>query len=210
MMLFAIHMTWQPPSGSFTVAPLAQPFVPWAKPIGELPKPIEPAWRSDEGLKKLFGIALAKHEKPFSAALEVFPDNTNNALWASWNWLTDPLVVASKDSYAQNIELNENLLDKSAFAAKMLKMSDERDPSGRFFLLEGKDRIAILKLYAEVQGFIGKIAIDASTNHITNNELKITLVKAIQNQEKAATVIEAEPELEDILPINLKLVNTSR
>jgi hypothetical protein len=67
-----------------------------------------------------------------------------------------------------------------------------------------------LKLYAEVQGFIGKIAIDASTNHITNNELKITLVKAIQNQEKIATVIEAEPELEDILPINLKLVNTSR
>ena len=201
-------MTWQPPSGSFVAAPLAQSFVPWAKPAGELPKPIEPAWRSDEGLKKLFGIALAKHEKPFSAALEVFPDDTNAALWASYHWANDPVVVASRDAYAQNIELSEKLLDKEQLAAKLIKFAEEKDASGRFYICEAKDRLAAYKLFAEIQGFIGKIAIDASTNNFTNNELKITLVKP-EIQEKITTkVIEAEPDLEDALPINLKLVNS--
>ena len=208
-MLCAIRMTWQPPSGSFTAAPIAA-FQPWAKPAIEPEKqPVEPAWRSDEGLKKLFGIALAKHEKPFEAALEVFPDDTNRALWASWNWLNDPLVVASKDAYAQNIELNEKLLDKDALAARLLKFAEEKDASGRFYICEAKDRLAAYKLFAEVQGFIGKVNIDASTNHFTNNELKLVLVKP-QQQEKITKIIEPETEIDNSLPVNLKLVNSSR
>lgn len=202
-------MAWEIPSGSFSVEPLKLGFQPWPKQEDSKPV-IEPAWRSDENLKRQFGVALAKSPKnAFDAALNVFGADTNAALWASFNWLHDPLVVASRDTYAQNIELSEKLLDKDAFAAKMLKMADERDPTGRFFLLEGKDRIAILKLYAEVQGFTGKLSIDASTNNFTNNELKLVLVPA---PEKETKVIEAEPEelSAPILPLNLKLVSGSR
>lgn len=200
-------MSWEPPSGSFVVEPLKPAFKPWPKQEPMPDKP-EPAWRSDENLKRLFGIALAKSPRnAFEAALEVFPTETNHALWASWNWLADPLVVATKDAYAQNIELNEKLLDKSQLSARLLKFAEEKDPTGRFYILEGKDRLAAFKLYAEVQGFIGKIAIDASTNNFTNNELKITLVKPQKIEEVVTTVIEQEPEAVT-LPVNLKLVNS--
>lgn len=198
-------MSWEPPQGSFTVQPHTG-FVPWPKAAQEPAKPIVPAWHNDEELKRRFGIELAKH-KPFEAGLAVFGEDTNSALWASWNWLADPLVVATKDAYAQNIELNEKLLDKEQFAAKMLQLADEKDPSGRFYILEGKDRLAAYKLFAEVQGFIGKLSIDASTNNITNNELKIILVKAEKIEQVAPTVIEQEPE-KVALPLNLKLVGS--
>jgi hypothetical protein len=200
---------WTPPEGSFSVEPLPAPKPsPWVlMPTAAVPSSVEPAWRSDEGLKKQFGIELAKHETAFDAALEVFPNDTGAALWASFHWLSDPVVVAAKDTYAQNIELSEKLLDKSQFAAKMLKLADERDPSGRFYILEGKDRLAAYKLFAEVQGFIGKLSIDASTNHFTNNELKLTLVKAVQKE--TVEIIQEEPDLEPtVLPHNLKLVNS--
>lgn len=201
-------MSWEPPQGSFIVQPV-QPhtgFIPWPKAAQELPKPIVPAWHNDEELKRRFGIELAKH-KPFEAGLAVFGDDTNSALWASFNWLADPLVVATRDNYTQNIELSEKLLDKDAFAAKMLKLADEKDISGRFYILEGKDRLAAYKLFAEVQGFIGKLSIDASTNTFTNNELKITLVKPEKQEQIAPTVIEQEPEIV-ALPLNLKLVGS--
>jgi hypothetical protein len=194
--------------GSFSVEPATKS--PWQQmAVSDVPR-AEEAYRSDPGLKRLFGIALAKHKKPFDAALEVFPDNTNHALWASWNWLTDPLVVASRDAYAQNIELSEKLLDKDGLAARLLTFAEEKDPTGRFYICEAKDRLAALKLFAEVQGYIGKVNIDASTNTFTSNELKITLVKPQKAEEKVATVIENEPELETKLPINLKLVAASR
>jgi hypothetical protein len=184
---------WQPPTGSFIVD-----------------RPVEAsfalAYRTDESLKKLFGAALQRYSKPFEAALEVFPSDTNAALWVSWNWLTDPVVIEAKASAGQNTELNDKLLDKAALALRLLEFAEEKDPTGRFYICEAKDRLAAYKLFAEVQGFIGKIAIDASTNNITNNELKITLVKA--NKEKLeVSVQEPELEIDNELPANLKLVS---
>jgi hypothetical protein len=201
-------MTWQPPQGSFVIEP-PKPS-PWVvMPTADVPRP-EEAYRTDDNLKRLFGIAWAKTPKPFEAALEVFGEETNKALWASWNWLTDPLVVATKDNYAQNIELNDKLLDKDQLAARLLKFAEEKDVSGRFYICEAKDRLAAFKLYAEVQGFVGKLQIDASTNTFTNNELKITLVKPEKIEEKVAPIIDQEQDTETVLPLNLKLVGNSR
>ncbi len=194
-----------PPVGTFEVKGIA--FQPWAKPIGEAARSEEPAYRSNEGLKRLFGVELAKNPKAFEAALVVFGEDTNAALWASWNWLTDPLVIAAKDAYAQNTELNEKLLDKDQLAARLLQFAEEKDVSGRFYILEGKDRLAAYKLFAEIQGFIGKLSIDASTNNFTNNELKLTLVRPEPIKQEAATIIEHEPEIKHSLPINLKIVS---
>ncbi len=201
-----MSVAW-PPVGSFTIAPPG--FQPWAKPIQDAPKPIEPAYRSDEGLKRLFGCEWAKNPKPFEAALVVFGEDTNAALWASWNWLTDPIVLAAKDAYAQNTELNEKLLDKDQLSARLLQFAEEKDVSGRFYVLEGKDRLAALKLYSEIQGFIGKAADVSISNNFTNNELKLTLVRA-QAEIQKETIIEQEPEIDTVLPINLKLVSNSR
>jgi hypothetical protein len=163
-------------------------------------------WQADPEKKRLFGIELAKHEKAFDAALVVY-DDAGRSLWASQNLLTDPIVIGAKDAYLNQVDLTENLLDKNQLAARLLKFADEKDPSGRFYILEGKDRLATLKLYAEVQGFIGKVNIDASTNSYVNNELKILLVKAPTKEEPRVVEQEIINNNSNInIPSNIKLV----
>lgn len=201
-------MSWVPPTKTFEVSPPA--VAPWAIVDWPAPKPDDQPWHHDEGLKRLFGIALAKHQKPFEAGCEAFGADTNRALWVSFHWITDPVVLAARDAYAETAQVNEKLLDKNALAAKLLQIANEKDPSGRFYVLEGKDRIATLKLYAEVQGFLNKVNIDASTNTFTNNELKLVLVKATaQKEELKPTIIEPEEDTVEPLPINLKLVKSA-
>src|SRR5580704_10276165 len=103
-------MTFQP-TGSFTVdcaeTRLKDVFAPaggWndklpTKAPWQIEAPIavpEPAWKSDEELKKRFGIEWAKSEKPFDAACILAGEDTSKALWISVNWLFDPIVAASK------------------------------------------------------------------------------------------------------------------
>lgn len=175
------------------------------------PLPVEvnkPAWHDDEEKKKLFGIELGREPRPFIAACEVFKNDTTAALWASINWITDPVVIAAKDLYLKVVEDEENLLDKKQLSLRLLAFAEERDQSGRFYVHDGKDRLAALKLYAEVQGYIGKLSIDNSTHNFTSNEMRIILVAA-NNDNKEIPVIEAsangEPEEIDI-PFNIKLV----
>jgi len=102
------------------------------------------------------------------------------------------------------------LLDKEAFAARLLAIADEAiERNGqRHFVHEAKDRHAFLKLYAETMGFVGqKALIDASTN-FTNNEMKVILVKPDKKQETeiAKPVIEHEEELTNITPLRIKAV----
>jgi hypothetical protein len=185
-------------SDTFEIKPVQSTVAPW--PIAE--------WQADPDKKRQFGIELAKHEKAFDAALIVYED-AGRSLWASQNLLNDPIVIGARDAYTNQVDLSENLLDKNQLALKLLKISEEKDPSGRFYLLEGKDRIATLKLYAEVQGYIGKINIDASTNSFVNNELKIVLVKAPTKEEpKVVEHKEINNNLNiNPLPLNIKLVN---
>ncbi len=161
------------------------------------------AWRHDVEKKKAFGAALAKHEQPFQAACAVFSD-TGQALWVSQNWLVDPVVIAAK---AEQIKQETKLLDKEALSYKLLKFAEEKDPSGRFFTCDHKDRINYLKLYAEIQGYIGKVDINASTNNFTNNTMKIVFVKPENdNKEIEQKTIEQEAEIPK-LPLNIKLVS---
>lgn len=101
------------------------------------------------------------------------------------------------------------LLDKEAFAARLLAIADEAiERHGlRHFVHEAKDRHAFLKLYAETMGFVGqKALIDASTN-FTNNEMKVILVKPESKQE--AEIIKPIVEHEEptnITPLRIKAV----
>ncbi len=102
------------------------------------------------------------------------------------------------------------LLDKEAFAARLLAIADEAiERNGlRHFVHEAKDRHAFLKLYAETMGFVGqKALIDASTN-FTNNEMKVILVKPESKQETEIIkpVVEHDEEPTNITPIRIKAV----
>lgn len=188
-------MKWEHPT-SFRVE--TPPINQWGK---DVPVPVRPEWADDEEKKKLFGIELAKeHPSPFLAACAVFPD-TSNALWASMYWAYDPIVIAARDLYLKTLASDASLLDKNQFAATLLRHSEEKS-------LDGKDRVAFLKLYAEVMGFTGKVEINASANYFNvNNQLKVVLVGPDEKMEKSPVTIEHKPSNDfEPTPLKLKIV----
>lgn len=198
-------MSWQT-DFKLVIEPDPAPISPWT--VQEIP-----AYQTDENLKKQFGIELAKSINAFEAGCKVFGEETNKALWASFNWLSDPLVIASKDIYLKTVALSTPLLDRQQLAAKVLELADEKILNRNGVLVpivEAKDRIAALKLYSDIAGYTGKVEIDNSTIHNTLTEIKIKLVKA---EEKLPVTIDNAPNknvksevLNDKSPISLKLV----
>lgn len=193
----------------FKVEP-PKPVNPWANSsawVTHEVKALPDGWKDDEALKRQFGIELVD-KSPFAAACVLFKD-TVQALWASHNWLADPIVIAAKaDGEAKQVA---NLLDKNALALKLLKFAEEKDPTQRFYVVEAKDRLAAYKLYAEVQGFIGKVDIDASTKTFNNTTMKIVFVKPEDKQDNKIIDLPSveEPE-KPRLPPNIKLVGSNR
>lgn len=157
-----------------------------------------------------YGIELGKdHENAFEAACIVFPNDNGAALWASHYWTTNPVVVAARDSYVKTLDISSNLLSKEALAKKLLDFADERSVDGRFPLHDSKDRLAALKLYAEVMQIIGQASIDLSTKTFTNNVMNIKFVKPdvkIQEkvEQKTIDAVVEQPIVE--LPVKIKLV----
>jgi hypothetical protein len=181
---------------------------PWVKEIA-------PAYQSDENLKKSFGIELAKTTNPLDAACKLFPDDQTKALWISFNWLHDPLVIASRDIYLKTLELSSPPLDKEQLAAKVLALADEKILSPKLGVVvptvEAKDRIAAYKLYSEIMGYTGKVEIDNSTKTINHNEMTIKLVKAAETKEvQLAPKPKIENDVSSNSPITLKLVGGVR
>lgn len=187
----------KPASNGWTTnaAPSASP---WTAP------PSKPKYADDENLKKQFGVEWAKCEKPFEAACKVFETDTSAALWIASNWLTDPLVVAAKDVYLKEVTAKSALLDKDDFAA-MLMMTVK---NGK---LKDKELINILKLYADVRGFLNKDT--ATINNFNNNEgLKVVFVKAEPQPIPTIAPVTVSNDKSEILnevpsPIKIKLVS---
>ena len=205
---------WQPPKdGYFQVAPL-KPSDPWRLPEPRTAVVEEPL---DDNKKQEYGIALAKQDceglqAAFKAACEIFGDNTQRALWVSNHWPRDPVVIAAKDMYEKTVKSVRPLLDKEQLAAKLLSLAEEKiERNGQFYYTnEAKDRIAALKTYAEIAGYIGKIAVDASTNNFVNNEMKVTLVKPSEEPkviEHRVSEQDLDNEFENDYPLTIKLVS---
>ena len=189
---------------------------PWAiaVPVVE-PKPI-PEYQNDENLKKAFGIELAKTTNSLDAAIKIADNDQSKALWISFHWLNDPVVIASRDIYLKTLELSTPPLDREQLAAKVLALADEKILSPQLGCLvpiaKAQDRIAALKLYSDTLGYTGKVEIDNSSKTFTHNEMTIKLVKA---EEKKPVTINNVPNVksenvEHASPITLKLVGASR
>lgn len=165
--------------------------------------PTVPVWADDEAKKLVFARRLAKGDKPYDAAVFTV-GNTQGAMWANANWPRDPFVVEAREAAEAEI----NLLDKDQLSAKLLRFADEKTAAGNP-LHESKDRIAVLRLYAEIQGMIGNnVNVDLSkTINNDNRVARITFVNAAE-QEKSTKTIEHKPklEIEPLKGVNLKLV----
>ena len=137
--------------------------------------PLKPDFADDEDLKKAFGIELGRGLDSFKAGMIVFNEEMPKALWASIHWAKDPIVIASRDAYALTLKKAVKPLDKEELLAEVLETSK--------IAPEFKDKAALLKLYSEIAGFTGKIAIDASTNNINNTQNNIAKIVLVKGQE---------------------------
>jgi len=190
---------------------------PWtAGAVSSQPKPVELApYQTDENLKKQYGIELAKTTNPFEAGCKLFGDDTSKALWVSFHWASDPIVVASKDIYLKTLKLSSPPLDREQLAAKVLELAEgekvERD--GRSIpTIDPKERINAFKLYSEILGYTGKVEIDNSTKTFNHNEMKILLVKPKAPEPVTIETANAKSEVLNAnvpSPISLKLVKAS-
>lgn len=199
-----------PPFGfddTFECAPVhKEPVNAWTTPIKVAKLPL-PDYANDENLKKQFGIELGKGFNPFEAASVVAEGNAAKALWISTNWLGDPIVIGSKDAYSLTVKEVSKPLDKEQLLAKILEFSDERDTYGRP-LIDAKERLSALNLYAEILGFKGKNA-EITSGDITNNTFnKITKVVLVSpNIVKQDTDSNAQSKMQNVeipsLPLKL-------
>ena len=176
----------------------------------EPPKP-KSAWNIPEPIidnadekKRLFGIGLAK-QTPFKSACEVFKDDTNTALWVSHNWVNDPIVVAAKDKYLEAADTSQALLDKEQFARMLLNMASEKNASNTIHVLDGKDRLKALELYAKVTGLIDTKADPLLTQNFVHNSMTIKLIEP--KAKELPQIDNNEVEIQNNnSPLKLKLV----
>ncbi len=180
----------------------------------EVEPPVRSAWKSPEPVienadekKALFGIELAKYPA-FKAATEVFGEDTSTAVWVSQNWTNDPIVVAAKDKYLEAADTSQALLDKAQLSRKLLAMAEEKNQSNTFYLLDGKDRLKALELYAKINGHLNDKLDASSVTNLIHNQMTIKLVSA--EKEKIKTIDDESQaqniNLNNTSPIKLKLV----
>lgn len=163
---------------------------------------VKPAIDNDDNLKKAFGVELAKGFKAFDAACNICGDSTANAVWVSLNWIGDPIALASRDLYLKTVELDTPLLDKDQFAARLLQISEEKDEQSGRYLIDAKDRLKALELYAEVMKFTG--GDDNTSKTFIHNSMVVKFVEPEKKEIK--TIDETVEETSDIVPLKLKLV----
>ncbi len=163
---------------------------------------LKPTIANEANVKEAFGKALAAGKAPFEAALEATNNNTNLSLWVSQRWLNDPIVLAFKEKTVVN---SNPLLDADELAGKLLQMSVEKDRSNNFYILEGKDRLKALELYAKIRGY-DKSA--APTNNFTFKQINVKLIEPVKKEELPSPVIDNDVQMPNNKSgIKLKLVS---
>lgn len=110
-------------------------------------------WQSpdpDYEVKKRFAEAWFRLGDAFAAGQEIYGSNLGQALWVSSHWVLLPEVLAMRDAVAA-AQPDPELPDAEETAREAFLFFSNGAP-----FTTGKDRVAALKLYAELRGFIGK------------------------------------------------------
>lgn len=165
-------MEWPKPS-VFDATNTAPWVSSWGNPSQSSPIQ-KPDFADNEELKKAYGIELGRGLDAFNAAMVIFNQELRSSLWTSLHWIRDPVVIASKDAYLLTLKQTQKPLDREELLAEVLE--------GARSSVEDKDRVAFLKLYSDISGFTGKIAIDASTTNNTNTQNNLTQIVLVKGR----------------------------
>ena len=123
-----------------------------------------------------FAAAIAEGEHPYKAALAVLgATETSQALKVHKLWANDPIVINEVSRINNILEEGDVGLSKVAFLTKLLDTHKE--------LKDGKDKIAALRLYAEVRGFLKKDE-GVTVNNVTNKVLVVNSAGADDDWER--------------------------
>lgn len=111
-----------------------------------------PSFNFTDDQKKQFAAALITlgEARAFDAAVSVFGDDKSTlgmSCYAATQWLTDPIVIAEKTRLLSKENVGQFLPTKDQAARQLWDWCQSP-----FF--EPKERVAAMKLYAEIQGFI--------------------------------------------------------
>lgn len=103
--------------------------------------------------KAAFAALLLRERDPFKAALTLFPNNTNRALWIAAHWPKDPEFIALQAAINSKADEMSFLPGKAHFAQQLLDRMEGRRPDGSIIPPSADDYAKIAKIYANVRGF---------------------------------------------------------
>jgi len=135
--------------------------------------------RNESEEKAAYAALLLKERDPFKAALQLFPDNTNRALWVANHWPNDDEVKAEQTRLS-NEEGDSFLLSKREFLQDIeQRMRGTVYPNGAVIPPTPEEYAKLAKLYADVRGFIEK----PQTNvNVTTNIQRVVEVPVFQDE----------------------------
>lgn len=107
--------------------------------------------------KAAYAALLLKERDPFKAALQLFPNNTNRALWVANHWPIDPEVIEAKAALMADAGEMGFLPGKAELANDIWqRMQGTQTADGRTIPPTAEEYAKLAKLYADVRGFIEK------------------------------------------------------
>lgn len=101
----------------------------------------------------------------FDAACMLFPQATGLALWVAHNWRHDPVVIAERDRIEAEAKANVPVRSKAEVLAAVWENSERA--------WEPKDRIAALKLYADLCEYTPKTGPQVVVNNRPSNVMVV-------------------------------------
>lgn len=137
--------------------------------------------------KATYAGLLLKERDPFKAALALFPNNTNRALWVANHWPNDPEVIEAKAALVQEGGNMSFLPDKAELARDIWeRMQGTTTADGRTIPPTPDDYAKLAKLYADVRGFIEKPQNNQNVTVVVPKAIEVPTHGSNEDWEQAA------------------------
>lgn len=136
--------------------------------------------RNESEEKAAYAALLLKERDPFKAVLQLFPDNTNRALWVANHWPIDAEVKAEQERLMGEDDGSSFLPSKAELARDIWqRMQGTTLANGVTIPPTPEEYAKLAKLYADVRGFIEK----PQTNvNVTTNVQRVVEVPVFQSE----------------------------
>lgn len=124
--------------------------------------------------KLAYASLLLTERDPFKAALALFPNNTNRALWVAVNWSKDQEVKAEQARLVDE-ESDSFVLSKRELLQDIeQRMKGTTYPNGNVVPTTADEYAKLAKLYADIRGFIDKpAAVNVNTSVIVPRAIEV-------------------------------------